>query len=148
MTAKLLLLLHLLGSAVWIGGHVVLVRVILPRARASHDPAPVIEFERGYGKIGLAALVIQVATGVMLASPYIGGWGGLLGTPTPARPLVIAKLAILATILILAADATHRVLPRLRAETLGAFTVHAWIVTVLSVCLLVLGAGIRSGGLL
>lgn len=147
MSTKLLLVLHLLGASVWIGGHVVLLRVVLPRARAARDVAPVLDFERGYGRIGLVALLVQVATGFLLASPYVGGWSAILSTPTPARHLVLAKLTALAAILGLAAHATHRVLPRLRPETLGAFAVHAWIVTLLSVALVVLGVGIRSGGI-
>lgn len=147
MVAKLALILHLLGSAVWIGGHIVLVRVVLPSARKAGDAGPVIAFERAYGRLGKAALLLQVGTGVWLASPYVGGWSEFLTTATPMRHLVIGKIALLATIVALAAHASHRVLPRLRAETLGAFAIHAWIVTVLSVLLVVLGAGIRTGGL-
>ena len=81
------------------------------------------------------------------ASLWIGGWGSVLSTSTPARPLVFTKLALLAVILVFAAHASRRVLPRLTPDTLGRFAIHAWIVTVLSVALLVFGIGVRMGGL-
>lgn len=147
MLPTLVLVLHLLGSAVWLGGHIVLVRVILPAARKAGDAGAVKSFERAYGRLGMAALLIQVSTGAWLAAPYIGGWSEILTTSTPARTLILGKLVLLAMILVLAAHASHRILPRLRAETLGAFAVHAWVVTILSAALVVLGAGIRTGGL-
>lgn len=147
MTNRLLLILHLLGASLWIGGHFVLLAVILPAARRARDPRAVLEFERNFGKWGMLALVTQISTGALLASPWIGGWGSVLSTSTPARPLVFTKLALLAVILVFAAHASRRLLPRLTPDTLGRFVIHAWIVTVLSVALLVFGIGVRMGGL-
>ncbi|MBV1860098.1 MAG: hypothetical protein KUG77_16920, partial [Nannocystaceae bacterium] len=36
---------HILGATVWTGGHLVLVLVVLPRARRGGDPSVVQEFE-------------------------------------------------------------------------------------------------------
>ena len=38
MEYKILLVLHLLGSSVWVGGHLILAITILPRALKLHDP--------------------------------------------------------------------------------------------------------------
>ena len=63
-----------------------------------------------------------------------------------ARP-VITKLILLACKAGLAAYATHRLLPRLTPEGIGAFAVHAWSVTARSILMLIVGVGIRMGGL-
>ena len=44
MLHKILVIFHLLGAATWIGGHIALVRVILPAALKKRDPSPVLEF--------------------------------------------------------------------------------------------------------
>ena len=149
MLYRLLVILHLFGAVTWIGGHLVLVRVILPAARRANDPAPVREFERSFGQTAIAALVLQIGTGLWLvsASPFIGGWSSMFREPTAATHLALAKLVLLVIVLAMAGHASHRILPRLSAETLGRFAIHAWIVTVLSLVMLVCGAGIRLGGL-
>ncbi len=145
---KYLVMAHLLGSAAWIGEHLVLLGVVLPEARRAGSVEPVVAFERRFGRIGLPALVVQVATGLMLASNWVSGWRGILSDPSPAARLILAKIGLLAVLLALAAHATHRVLPGLSAPTLGKFALHAWIVTILSVLIVVLGVGVRTGGLL
>lgn len=145
---KYLVMAHLLGSAAWIGGHLVLLGVVLPDARRAGSVEPVVTFERRFGRIGLPALVVQVATGLMLASNWVFRWRGVFSDPSPAARLILAKIGLLAVLLALAAHSTHRVLPGLSTTTLGRFTVHAWIVTVLSMLIMVLGVGVRTGGLL
>jgi len=146
---KLFLIAHLLGSAAWIGGHLVLLWVVVPAARRAADTSRIVEFERAYGRIGLAALGVQVLTGVMLARPRLGGFAGLLRPHelSQSGALVIAKIFVLGAILVLAAHASRRVLPRLSPTTLDRFVLHARLVTGLSTLLLVLGVGIRTGGL-
>lgn len=149
MVYKLLVMLHLLGASVWLGGHAVLMAVVLPAAVRRRDPGAIHDFERGYGRLGLAALVVQLATGLLLANAWLGGaWRGLLAQPhQPAEQLILAKLTLLALILGLAGHAYHRVLPRMHADNMRPFVVHATVVTTLSVLLLVVGVGIRTGGL-
>jgi len=45
---RLLIILHLLGASVWVGGHLVLSLVVLPRALHARDASIVREFESGY----------------------------------------------------------------------------------------------------
>ena len=142
-----LLVLHLTGSAAWLGGLIVLLFVAAPAARRSGSAQPVIDFERSFGRIGLVALGVQVATGALLARRYIDDWGTILSAPTPAVRLLLAKVLLLSLIVALAGHATHRLLPGLTYERLGRFIVHAWIVTILSFMLLVCGVGVRCGGL-
>jgi putative copper export protein len=146
MMYKALVVLHLLGASVWIGGHAALVSAVLPRAMRERKPERIIEFERGYGRLGLAALALQFVTGVWLATYWISDWGAVLREPTPAGTGVALKLALLTATVVLAGHAHHSLLSRLTPERLRGFAVHAWIVTGLAVLMLVVGASIRLGG--
>lgn len=146
MPYQILVAFHLLGSAIWIGGHVVLVAVILPAAIRERAVAPVVEFERSFGKLGLAALVVQTATGLWLTTRWVGDWRTIFSSPSPAAHFVLAKLVLLVVTIALAGHATHRLLPRLSPERIGVFAVHAWIVTVIAALMLVVGVLIRTGG--
>ncbi len=53
-----ILLLHLLGAAIWTGGHLVLALGILPQALKTRDPKLLLAFERVYERIGLPALLL------------------------------------------------------------------------------------------
>ncbi|MBL8874646.1 MAG: CopD family protein [Phycisphaerae bacterium] len=156
MFYKVLVVLHLLGAATWVGGHIVLVLSVLPAALKKHDPKSIVEFEQGYGKVGLLAMALQLITGAWLASFWLGGWGNIFNSSVPASRLVLIKLALLIATLGQAGHAYHRILPRLRAEAtdplggtpsaLRTFAVHASITTVFAVLMLVVGASIRLGG--
>jgi hypothetical protein len=60
---------------------------------------------------------------------------------------VAIKLALLAATVALAIHARLRVIPRLEAATLRVLAYHVVAVTLLGVALLVVGVGIRTGGL-
>jgi hypothetical protein len=115
-------------------------------ALRQNDPREVLEFERGFGKIALGALALQVVTGVWLAHQWLGGWSHLFDPSNPASHLVLVKLGLLVATLALAGHAYHRVLPRLTPGTMRRFVVHAWMTTILAVLMLVAGASIRMGG--
>lgn len=146
MVYMVLVLLHLLGASVWIGGHIVLVSVVMPTARRERDPRRIVEFERGFGRVGIVALIVQLATGLWLADRWLGGWQNILRQPTPASHLVLAKLGLLAATLVLAGHAYHRILPRLDRARMRSFALYAWATTILAVLLLIVGASIRLGG--
>ncbi len=144
---KLLVTLHLIGASIWIGGHVVLSAVILPRALRNRDPSIVRDFEAGYERIGLPALLLQVLTGLSLAYywlPQVGAWFALDST---LSRLIATKLALLALTVALALHARLRVIPRLGADNLTVLAYHVFAVTLLSLAFLVAGVGIRTGGL-
>ena len=146
MTYRLLVALHLLGATVWVGGHLVLALAVLPRALRARDPAIIREFEAGFERLGIPALLVQVVTGLWLASrwaPHVAGW---FSPSTPVARLVLLKLVLLAGTVALAVHARLRVVPRLDAATLRFLAYHIVAVTVLGVALLVVGVAIRTGG--
>ncbi len=143
---QLLIFVHGLGATIWTGGHLVLALVILPRARRADDARSVQEFEAGYERLAVPALLAQIASGVWLAlraKPVDVAWSDLMTFPVSHIAL---KLLLLFGILALAVHAKRRVLPQLEAGDLGVYGRHAWAVTVLSVGLVALGVGLSTGG--
>lgn len=140
------LALHVLGASVWTGGHLVLALTVLPRALRSRRVEVITEFEAGFERIGIPALVVQVATGLWLAARYVPprAWFDL---GSPLSRVVLAKLALLAATAALAAHARLRVLPGVTSERLGALAAHVVPVTVLSVLFVLVGLSLRVGGL-
>lgn len=141
----LLLLVHLLGATVWTGGHLVLAVVVLPRALAASDPAPITAFESRFERMGLPALAVQVATGLVLAHRVLGGLDHLFDGNGAARA-VLVKLVLLVVTLVLAAHSRLRLIPDLSAETLPKLAWHIRLVTVVAVLFVVVGASVRFGG--
>ncbi len=143
---QILILLHVLGAAVWVGGHVVLTLVVLPRARRANDPRVVQDFEQGYEPLAMPALLVQIATGIWLAvraKPESVAWSDLTAFPVSHIAL---KLLLLFGIFGLAVHAKLRVLPQLEAGGIDVYAKHAWAVTVLSLGLVVVGVGLSTGG--
>lgn len=138
------LILHLIAATVWTGGHLVLATTVLPRALAARDAEILKAFERGYEKIGIPALITQVATGLWMAHLQLppSQWFALA---TPQSHLIAAKLGLLALTAAFAVDARFRVIPRLNAAMLPAMAWHIWPVTLFSVLFVLVGAGFRLG---
>ena len=143
---RLLVVLHLLGASVWVGGHIVLSLVVLPRALRARDASIVREFESGYERIGLPALLLQALTGVWLALHWVPDIRGWLAPASLHGWLVLVKLGLLAATLALAAHARFRLVPSLDAGGLSALAYHIVAVTVLGVAMLITGVAIRTGG--
>jgi putative copper export protein len=142
---RFIALLHVLAASVWVGGHIVLVAAVLPGALRHGDPQRVREFEQGYGRVGLAALALLVASGFWLASQVVTDWSAILSSPSPEGRLVAVKIGLLIATAIVAAHGHRRVLPKLAAGHLRPFAVHAWLATALAVLMLVVGVALRFG---
>lgn len=144
---RAVLTLHLLGAAVWTGGHLVLAAAVLPRALRARDPQRIRDFEAAFEPLGLPALVLQVATGLWLAYRYLPDPRAWLTFSNPLSAGVAAKLLLLAATVALALHARLRLIPRLDARTLPALGAHIVAVTAIGVLFVVVGAGFRTGGL-
>jgi putative copper export protein len=143
-----ILLLHILGATIWTGGHLVLAITVLPRALRARDPSIVEQFEAGYEKLGMPALVLQLLTGLWLATRLLPEPGAWFAFGSPAATHIFAKLVLLLLTLALALHARLRVIPRLNAQRLPTLAVHVVLVTILSVLFVVVGVGLRTGGVL
>lgn len=139
-----LLIAHVLGATVWTGGHLVLCLSVLPSALRARDPEPVRRFEAAYERIGLPALLVQVASGLGLAHALLPSTSALF-EGSPVARLVWIKLGLLGATVALALHARSWIIPRLDAARLPALAVHIVGVTVLAVAFVVAGLGLRTG---
>lgn len=144
---KILVILHTLGACVWTGGHLVLAVTVLPQALKNRDPDRIHQFEERFEGFGLAALLLQVITGLWLAWIYFPGFQGFWAFDSFLSVYIGIKLGLLLATLILAVHARLFVIPNLTKETLNYLAYHIVSITTLAVLFVVLGAGIRVGGL-
>lgn len=141
----ILLFLHILAATIWTGGHIVLSVVILPKALKERSPEKLLEFESVYEKIGMPALLVQVASGVVLAyrlMPDIGQWFDMAN---PIAYAICAKLTLLALTVGFAIDARLRIIPVLSNNNLVAMAWHIVPVTIFSVLFVMIGVSFRTG---
>lgn len=141
------LLFHLLGASIWTGGHLLLALVILPQVLRSRDLPRLQQFEAAFERVGIPALLIQVATGLLLAWQRLPVFSMWLDWNNPAARPILCKLALLLLTLLLALDARLRLIPRLTPERLPALAWHIIPVTLISVLFVVTGVAFQAGWL-
>lgn len=141
-----ILLLHILAATIWTGGHILLSTMILPKALRARDTEILMDFENGFEKIGMPALFIQIATGLWMAYllvPEVSTWFTFSDFTVT---MIALKLIVLAITALLALHARFIVVPKLTADTLVLFAWHIVPVTILSICFVIVGVAIRTGG--
>jgi hypothetical protein len=142
----ILLSLHLLGACIWAGGHLALAAAVLPRALRERRAQVIIDFEQGYERIGIPALLVQVVTGLWLAYLRLGV-PSLWFANSPLAHVVQAKLGFLAATVALALHARLKLIPRLTDATLPTLAIHIVGVTTLAVLFVLAGVVFRVGGI-
>lgn len=142
----LILFIHILAATVWVGGHLVLSLVVLPRALRLRSPRVLLDFEQGYERVGMPALLLQVLTGLHMAHQLVPDVARWLSPDDGLARAVALKLGLLALTLLIAAHARLRVIPRLSAATLPLMAWHVAAVTLLSVAFVAVGVSLRFGG--
>jgi putative copper export protein len=104
---------------VWTGGPLVLDLGGLPRALREHSAAPILTFEDTFEPLGLAALAIQVVTGLGMGGIYLPGMRGLFQPQNPIGMRVGVKLLLLAGTVVKALHARLQLIPNLTDAILG-----------------------------
>lgn len=142
---RYVLLLHVLGATIWVGGHLFLAVRILPGALRTRSLSPIIDFERRFEILGIPALVAQVITGLWMASMLIptSMW---LSLSNPISRMLVVKFGSLVVTIALALDVRLRVLPHGGDEKVVSMAYHIIAVTILAILFVVAGVGIRTGG--
>lgn len=143
---RALLSLHLLGAAVWVGGHLTLALSVLPRALRTREIGPLREFEERFEKVGIPALALQILTGLWLARLYVPDPGRWFAFADPMGTAAGVKLILLAATAALAAHARLRLIPRLDGGNLPLLAAHILAVTAIAVLFVLVGVGFRFGG--
>ena len=118
---------------------------VLPVALRAKDPRPLLQFESGFERIALPALLVQVLSGLWLAHLLVPDPADWIHRSTPLARLVFLKLVLLAATVLTALEARLRILPRLSAETLPALARRVYLVTLVSVLFVLVGVSFRGG---
>lgn len=140
-------MVHILAATIWTGGHLVLATTVLPRAMRAKDASIVHDFEEGFEKLGIPALIAQVITGVWMGLQWFSTAAQWTDTGNPVARALLLKLALLAVTVALAAHARLRVLPNLTADRLRLLAWHIIPVTVISTLFVIVGVTLRTGGI-
>ena len=140
-----LLILHLLGAAIWTGGHLILALAILPKVLSSRNLDVLLQFEQQFEKIGMPALAIQIITGLWMAHNILPNVSAWFAFDNDISILIGIKLILLLMTATVAMHARFWVIPRLSADNLNGFAVNIVLVTLLSVTFVVVGTLFRTG---
>ena len=142
----LLVIVHALAATVWTGGHLVLDLGVLPKALRERSADRIRDFEQIFEPLGLAALALQVATGLWMGSILLPGFHGLFNPASPIGLLVGTKLLLIVATAVLAVHARLRLIPSLTDANLSGLAWHIRGITALAIAFVVVGALIRLGG--
>jgi putative copper export protein len=143
---KVFLMLHILAATVWTGGHLVLAVTVLPKALRRNAPELIFEFDSGFERIGIPALLLLVVTGLWLAYRIIPDVSAWFSFENHVSTLIVAKLTLLALTVALAVDARIRIIPNISSDNLKTLAFHIIPVTIISVLFVIIGVGFRTGG--
>ncbi len=143
---KHFLILHILAATIWAGGHLVLAVTILPKALRRNAPELVFEFDSGFERIAIPALLLLVVTGLWLAYRMIPDVSAWFSFENNVSTLIVAKLTLLVLTVALAVDARIRIIPNIASDNLKKLAFHIILVTIISVLLVIIGVGFRTGG--
>ena len=88
---QIVLYLHLLGMAFFVGGQIFLAAVVVPAHHRRPDAVELAPIARGFGLASVVALLVLIVTGVALAS-HLQLWDS---------PTLQAKLGLLGAVLLL-----------------------------------------------
>ena len=142
----IILFLHLLGAAIWAGGHLVLSLAILPRALKAGDLALLQDYAMGYMRIAMPALALQAITGLWLALQVVPDWRDWLSFSDPQTTSIGVKLVLLAVTVGLIVSRRLRGHAHHGPDALTGMARHLRAMTVVAVLFLAAGALLRTGG--
>ena len=139
---KWLILVHVLGAAVWVGGHLVLSIGFLPRALKRKDLTIIMNFEQHFERVGIPALLIQIVSGIWMVLLYVPmqDW---LSLATVHHRLLWIKLSLLLGTIGLAVYVRFFIFPRLTNERMPMLALHIILVTIVAVAFVVTGLSFR-----
>lgn len=146
---KLILILHLLGASIWVGGHLYLLIRLMPTFIKNNDIQGFLAFEKSYEPLGMTALFVQIITGFYMMHSIIpmNLWTPSMGTLVV---LIYGKITWLVLTALIALHARFRIIARLENKThdentLKIMGVHVLFICCLSVAFVVNGAFFRWG---
>jgi len=142
----ILLIIHLIAATIWIGGHLTLSIVFLPVALRKKEPLIILNFEKKFEPLGISSLIALIITGIWMAYDFgitYQSWFYFSGS---LEKVVSIKLVLLMLTFVLALYTQIYVIPNLNKYNLNKIAFSIISVTVIGLCMLILGSTIRYGG--
>ncbi|WP_264755580.1 CopD family protein [Psychrobacter sp. FDAARGOS_221] len=139
------LIVHLLAATIWTGGHLILAFAILPKILATKDVAGLLDFEQTFEKVGMPALLLQIATGLWMSYKMLPSVGAWFSHDNDISILITTKLILLSLTLLIALHARFRVIPTLSKRSLNFFALHIFAITIIGVSFVIVGSLFRTG---
>lgn len=141
-----LLILHILGASIWIGGMLILTIGILPRAKKAKNSSIIKNFESSFHILGMVALTIQLLTGFRLAMIYAGGMKHLFDFANNHAAVLFAwKLVLIILTMLCFVMFKKKKLSNLTDDNISSLSLVIWVLTLLALGLMVLGLGFSRG---
>ncbi len=139
---KYSILIHVLAACVWTGGHLVLAFAVLPDILRSKNIPALMQFESRFEKIGIPSLILLVVTGFYQALSQLEMDKWFNFSDHISRHISF-KLMLIVGIVILALHARLKLIPQGEKVDLKFLASHIYLVTLLSVLLVVVGISFR-----
>lgn len=143
----ILLIIHLICAAIWVGGHLFLAVRILPKAIKEKEVSGLTNFKSRYEPIGMPSLIILVITGIWMAYNYSVTISTWFSFSNAIERVVSVKLILLLCTACLAVIADRFVFPKLNGKNIYKAAVFIISVTLIGVTMLILGSFVRYGGI-
>ncbi len=145
MEKSVLIILHILGASIWIGGMLIMALGALPKAKKANDASLLKNYEGSFHILGMIAITIQFLTGFRLAMIYAGGMKGLFDFSNHAAVLFMWKLVIVLLSAGLFVVFKKKTLSNLDNNNISSASAIVWIIAVLAIAQMVLGLGFSRG---
>lgn len=142
---SILVILHILGASIWIGGMLIMALGALPKAKKTSDASLLKNYEGSFHILGMIALTIQFLTGFRLAMIYAGGMKGLFDFSNHAAVLFMWKLVLILVTMGLFVVFKKKTLSKLDSTNVSSASAMIWMLTLLALGLMILGLGFSRG---
>jgi putative copper export protein len=140
----ILIILHVLGATIWVGGHLILSLVVLPDAWKKKDYKIISAFEDTFEKIGIPALALQIITGVWMSYLYLP-FSKWFDFSDRISILINVKLILLGLTIALAIHARFVIIPKLDNSKIPLLASHIIAVTIIGIIFIIVGLSFRLG---
>ena len=147
MLHQIYLIIHLLAATIWVGGHLILLLLYVPKAIKTKSLEELSIFRKNFEPVGMPSLFILIITGILMAYDYNITFEKWFLFENSIEKIVSIKLILLLISLTLAFITIKFVLPSINKISPFILYFIIFLVTTIAVTMLVLGSLVRIGGL-
>jgi putative copper export protein len=142
MELKVLIVLHVLSAATWIGSLLITTLGVLPKAMKQRNPQLLVDFENNFKILQMIALTLQFLTGFRMAMKYapISQW---FATDNAHSYYIQLKLMLLLITVLTYVFNRIFVVKKASEANLNQYAIHLILLTFTSVLLAIVGLSFR-----